>query len=241
MIFTARPSPVGAHQPFFEEDDLTASSPWFVEDADISTAVYATLATREDVDYFTFEGRDGQDVLLEMTIPRIEGQQDFAPMMALIGPGLSAAELPDRVVVMEGDGVLLVPPPEGEPTVFDEPFSGTSYWERQETRVVLPETATYVVAVWHSLGRVGRYTFVIGDVERIGGQLIGLGRRLEAYWTPVPEPEAPVSAEAASTAAPDTREPAAPISAVATLEDPVPDGVPACVRHFLALQYGFKE
>jgi hypothetical protein len=176
-----------AHRPFFEEEDTVASDPWLVDDPSISTAVYATLDRGEDIDYFAFEGGEGEVVLLAMTIPQIEGQDTFAPTMALIGPGLGAADLPGAIAVPAGAGAMMIePPPDPAPTFF-EPFSRTSYWERQEQRVALPATGSYLVAVWHPEREVGRYTFVIGEKERLGGDL-AFPLKMRTYWTPVEAP-----------------------------------------------------
>ena len=96
--------PASAHRPYFEETDITADKPWSVSDPTISTAIYATLDTRSDADYYAFDGRKGQRILLSLTIPQIAGQEQFAPEMALLGPGLGAASLPARVVNAAGDG-----------------------------------------------------------------------------------------------------------------------------------------
>ena len=178
---------VSAHRPYFEEADITAARPWQVDDPTISTAVYATLASQEDVDYYAFDGRKGQGILISMTIPQIAGQASFAPEMALLGPGLSAGELPARVEEPADAGTLSIPALVGEAKTFYEPFSRTSYWERQEQRVTLPADGRYVVAVWHAEGQVGRYTFVIGDKERLGGDPAFM-RKLRAFWTPAPIP-----------------------------------------------------
>jgi hypothetical protein len=149
------------------------------------------------VDYYTFEGRKGQNILLEITIPQIAGQELFAPEMALFGPGLGAAATPARVIVPAGDGARLIPALTGPAQTFNEPFSRTSYWERQSQRVSLPADGRYVVAVWHGMGQVGRYVFVIGDKERTGGDP-AFGLKLRDYWTPVPAPvvSAPTASEA---------------------------------------------
>jgi hypothetical protein len=178
-----------AHQPYFEETDIEAGKPWEIDDATISTALYATLESRNDVDYFSFEGSAQEVILLELTIPQIEGQENFAPTMALMGPGLPDAELPEGVVVPEGGGAWVIEPPPGSPTTFYEPFSRTSYWEQQEERVTLPAGGQYVVAVWHPGGQVGRYTFVIGEKEKLGGDL-AFPIKMRSYWTPVEVPAA---------------------------------------------------
>lgn len=62
-------APALAHQPFFEEEDIEADNPWVIADPTVSTAVYATLESPTDVDYFSFEGGAGQSILLQITIP----------------------------------------------------------------------------------------------------------------------------------------------------------------------------
>lgn len=179
---------VFAHQPFFEDSEFTAVSPYPVADASISTAVYATLDTRTDVDYFTFRAEAGQTVQLEITIPQIEGLADFDPTMAVMGEGLqsvpSAVSLPNQIESSFERGEI-IPPTLAEP--FFEPFSGTSYWDRQEIRLTMPATGEYTVAVWHESGAVGRYVFVIGTQEIRGGDP-DFRSKLDDYWTPVPEP-----------------------------------------------------
>ncbi len=189
--------PAWAHQPFFEETDIPPDRPWRIDDPLVSTAIYATLESSQDVDVFAFDGRAGQQVYLSIVIPQIPGQEDFAPMVALIGPGLPEREddLPVAISPAEGDGVEVIPPPEGPPSTFFEPFTRTSYWERQERTVVLPADGTYRVAVWHPQGAVGRYVFTVGREERPGGDPAFMAK-MRRYWTPVgsPPPGPPVSA-----------------------------------------------
>jgi hypothetical protein len=66
--------PALAHRPYFEEKDISSDTPWQVDDPTISTALYATLESADDVDYYTFEWNRGLEILLELTVPQIEGQ-----------------------------------------------------------------------------------------------------------------------------------------------------------------------
>lgn len=183
-LATVLPAPALAHQPYFEEEDIGPDAPWPISDPTISTALYATLESQRDVDYFTFKGQAGQVILLAMTIPLIEGQEEFAPMMALLGPGLPAIELPRRVLGPDDTGGLVLAPTPGPAPTFFEPFSRTSYWERQEERVTLPADGQYLVAVWHATGQAGRYVFVTGEKERLGGDL-AFPFKMRKYWTPI--------------------------------------------------------
>lgn len=177
-------SNAAAHQPFLEEDDITASTPWPIADPAISTAIYATLDRPADVDYFTFEAAAGQQILIAMTIPQIEGQDDFAPTIALLGPGLTgeAATLPQRVVIESGWGSELIPPTE-EGLPYFEQFGRRWYWDRQEVRLIMPQDGTYIAAVWSDQNEVGRYTFVMGQQEVRGGDPT-FSSKIDDYWTP---------------------------------------------------------
>jgi hypothetical protein len=177
--------PALAHQPYFEDQDIVAGTPWVIDEPNISTAVYSTLESTEDVDYYAFQGSNGQEVYISLTIPQIEGQADFAPDMALMGPGLPPADLPPLVVRPEGAGAIVIP--HGPATAFYEPYSRTSYWNRQEQRIILPADGQYVVAVWHPQSEVGRYVFVVGEEEIPGGDPAAR-EKLPVYWTPVPNP-----------------------------------------------------
>jgi hypothetical protein len=177
-----------AHQPFFEDGDLTPATPLRVADPQVSTALYATLDRPGDVDYFVFDGRASVGVEVGMTIPQIDGQADFAPVIGLIGPGFPEADLellPDdetRQLVKPGDGLLILPP--STATTFYEPFSRTSYWRRQRENVRLPGDGIYTLVVWSADNGVGRYVLVVGDREIPGGDLM-FPMKLPVYWTPV--------------------------------------------------------
>lgn len=188
LLVAARPA--DAHQPYFEDEDWTPARAYRVANPTVSTALYATLADRSDVDYVTFTGQAGQRILLGLTIPQIEGQENFAPTLALIGPELPGATLPRRVAAPAESGAVLLPPTPGPAAEFFEPFSRTRYWERQEDRITLPADGEYTVAVWAADGAVGRYTLVVGDREIPGGD-IAFPFKMRAFWTPVPTPPEP--------------------------------------------------
>jgi len=193
LLLLAAPLPAEAHQPYFEDEDWTPGTAYGVKDPTVSTALYATLDRRDDVDYVRFTGRAGQSILLGLTIPQIEGQETFTPTLALIGPGLPATRLPARIETPSDTGARILRAAPGEPTSFYEPFSRTRYWERQEDRFVLPADGEYWVAVWSDAGQVGRYTLVVGDREIPGGD-IGFPFKLRAFWTPVPASPEPTPA-----------------------------------------------
>ena len=118
-------------------------------------------------------------------MPLIDGQLDFSPTIAVIGPGLPAGILP-AVITTDSErpnGSILLTP--AEPESFFEPFSRTSYWRRQRKYVTLPKTAQYTIAVWsESNVRTGKYVLVVGDREIRGGDP-NFSSKLKEYWTPM--------------------------------------------------------
>jgi|WetSurSiteA1Bulk_404760.scaffolds.fasta_scaffold17892_4 hypothetical protein len=86
----------------------------------------------------------------------------------------------------DSQSVLVLPSPTNA-TPFFEPFSRTSYWTRQDVYVKLLANGSYSVAVWDDREQVGRYVFVIGDREVLGGDL-AFPLKMKDYWKPIDQP-----------------------------------------------------
>lgn len=181
-----------AHQPYCEAADLTADTPWQVPDASVSYAYYGNLYPASDVDYFTFEATAGQSVLLSLSIPAIDGQEDFTPVMVVYGPGVDVGlpdDLPADLTVAKGEGAMMVPLGD-EAEYWYEPFGGRYYWNWDNYFFEAPEAATYTVALWHPEGALGRYSFVVGEKEIFGGDQECMAA-MDEYWTPLAAGESP--------------------------------------------------
>ncbi len=176
-----------AHQPFFEEPDSTVATPMSVRDPEISTALYSTLDRPDDIDYFSFSVSAGQTIEIGMSIPQVEGQEEFAPSIAVIAIGMDKVTgqwLPeDAAPLLIGDrGATLIGPVKAQ--IFFEPFSRTAYWQRQRKRITFAAESDVHVVVWHPQQELGRYTLVVGQREVLGGDP-GFVRKLREFWTPV--------------------------------------------------------
>lgn len=170
------------HRPYEERDDITLDNIWVIKRPDISTAIYATLESKNDIDYYSFELEDNDSLYLSMVIPVIEGQEGFAPTMVLLGPDISISELDKPTDVLNGN---LLEPGDTFKREFFEPFSRTNYWIWQEKDLTIKNGGEYHVVVFDKEKRPGRYVFTIGRKERPGGDMGFLFFRFEDYWTPV--------------------------------------------------------
>ena len=185
VLMALAAQPVFAHQPFFEDVDSTPTNPFKINDASISLALYATLESNTDVDYFTFSAKKDQRIPVSIVIPQIKGQEKFAPMLAVVGPGLPtiSGTLPAAVPISKTNGVLVIAPPTkaGE---FYEPFGGDKYWTRQGATFSVPKDGKYMIVVWDAQGCVGRYTLSVGSKEIFGGDP-NYRTKKKAYWTAI--------------------------------------------------------
>jgi len=229
-----------AHQPFFEDPDTTPNSPMSVSDPEISTALYSTLESPGDVDYFSFEVSARQTIEIGITIPQIEGQQQFAPTIGVIAAGLDrelVSELPSDAIelVSEQKGAELLEAVEA--TIFFEPFSRTAYWRRQRRRITFPSAGEAVVVVWHPQESVGRYTLVVGQREVLGGDP-AFARKLRDYWTPVVVPPAAEDTDVADSPATDPTQVPPVLRSEATESDP---STPQCSWLMRLLAYLLGE
>ena len=200
-----------AHQPFFEDSDSTAVAPMFVRDPEISTALYSTLERPGDVDFFSFSVSSGQTIEIGMSIPQIEGQEQFAPSIAVNASGMDRATdlwLPGEAVpLLSGDREAThIGPVKAE--IFFEPFSRTAYWQWQRQRITFSAEGDVYVVVWHPQQSTGRYTLVVGQREVLGGDP-GFARKSKEFWTPVMQPPGEGTDGSQDIIADATQEPAA--------------------------------
>ncbi len=165
---------VAAHKYLGTESLRTRDDPVMVPDHQVSWAAYEELEKEGQVDYYRFEAKKGEEIYASLIIPQIERLSDFEPELALIGPGLpegtdsevSSEDLP--LDVREDEGIFVKRYKGDENEVFFEPFTQTSYWERQVIRRKAPEDGTYFVSVWDAEKETGKYTLAIGEREDFG-------------------------------------------------------------------------
>jgi hypothetical protein len=154
--------------------------PVVVKDHQISWAAYSSLTKKNDVDYYRFDATAGEEIYASILVPKIKRLKGFSPDLALIGPGIDELQkdlrAPEQNLdLREGEGLLLDRYSGDKDEVFFEPFTQTSYWERQELRLKAPQTGAYFLAVFHPDDRTGKYVLAIGEREVFGvGDILGL-------------------------------------------------------------------
>ncbi len=150
----------------------------------ISWAIYEELSGSDNANYYKFTANKGERLYAQVSIPKLEKFFTFMPSIAVVGSNLTASSLERgyysvreyahdsgdlpftvptgmRAIVVDYNG----PIPSSE---FYEPFTQTSYWERQEIIInSLPSPGTYYLVVFDKslMQEAGKYTLAIGEIE----------------------------------------------------------------------------
>ena len=149
----------------------------------ISWGIYEELSGSNDVHYYKFAADEGDRLYAQISIPKLEKLSTFVPSIALVGSNVTAGNLEAGYSVREyahdiGDLPFAIPPamraivvdyngqiPSSE---FYEPFTQTSYWERQEIVInSLPSSGTYYLVVFDRslMEDAAKYTLAVGEIE----------------------------------------------------------------------------
>jgi len=142
-----------------------AASALKVEDPGVSQVVYTELTATAPTLWLTLEGKQGDPLYLSLGLPVLDRLRDFRPALALIGPGLPAASVP--FAVPEGLGAAILTP-DGQPTFFHEPSTGTDSWILIEKEVSLPASGRYWVVAHSPTGEHGKLWVAVGVREAFG-------------------------------------------------------------------------
>lgn len=155
-----------AHKPIQSDGkNLSYENALQIPDHKISWVIYEELEIFQ-TKFYSFEAKKGESFYASIVIPKLDPLESYKPSLALAGEEIQIqnihnidAELPPGgIVVYDYDGII----PSNE---FYEPFGQTTYWERQEIKISIPEDGTYYIMVFDSQGFPGKYSLAVGTIE----------------------------------------------------------------------------
>lgn len=184
ILFTSSFQMANGHKPLkvvdSNNDFSTAKE---IPNHKISWGIYEELSGSNDIHYYKFAADEGERLYAQISIPKLEKFSAFAPSIALVGSDLTSGNLEVGYSVREyahdiGELPFEIPPgmramvvdyngpiPSSE---FYEPFTQTSYWERQEIVInSLPSDGTYYLVVFDRsrVQDAGKYILAVGEIE----------------------------------------------------------------------------
>ena len=156
----------------------------------ISWAIYQELLRGEaDTRFYKFQNEQiNNSLYVQLSIPEIEKYKTFTPSLVLLEPQIKSNNVstnksndtnvqfqnnrnslpfeipPNYRILLKTDYQGSLPSP-----IFYEPFTQTSYWERQEIRTQIQNLGTYYIVVFindnNSNIAEGKFTLAVGELE----------------------------------------------------------------------------
>lgn len=175
-----------AHHASFESDleggDSSLEDPWEMVNLDIDVAFdHFSYLGAGDVDYLMFEGEAGQQVIdIYVVFP---ATLTFLPNVAIVGPGLSGATLPDWVAIPDGMGAMVYPYALDWLTeeAFEEDGVGILLAYDEPHQFTLPETGTYYIVIYHEDQQSGYYDIAHGEDHSAGSNAENYVAKFQAW------------------------------------------------------------
>ena len=162
--FVILASPAWGHRPTsFDADEV-------VSDPTISWTIPGRFETGEEVFSFTLEYDSPFAAPFEILVPTANGNGDFRPRYAIVGPGLpepTAAileDLPAEAVVENGDGVFYESNADADRFLYFEGVMRRALVSSGSTAVVLHEGLS-TIWIWSPDGSPGHFLYGFGVEE----------------------------------------------------------------------------
>jgi hypothetical protein len=176
---------VRAHQPTLAEAGCRSQNllECAVETQDptfASVAIYGNLSIPKEIDVYKFTPGLSETIPVEALVPVRRQNENFRPALVIFGQDLTGIERVEtswtanhanhdhsRVPFEIPDGFQfhLIPPPEGERSVFFEPYSVEKLWDGREEQIPVQAGKTYYIAVFTPDFQTGDYSLGIGTKE----------------------------------------------------------------------------
>ncbi len=149
-----------AHVPDFGGGGDSLDTATHIHDPLKSWVIYDELHESGEAHYFSTHLDEGQRLRLQFFSP----DQNFAPSVAIMGPGIEANDtLPSFVEIPSGSGALLIEGERQEEAEY-EPFTPASYYYFGDLDWQVTAHGDYFIAVFHT-DQEGKYGMAIGYVE----------------------------------------------------------------------------
>ncbi len=168
-LFTAiLPWTAWAHNPIAIDGGATdAATAYKIPDVTVSHVAYHHAKDGQPFLWITFDGKAGQEINLQMGVPKLDRYASIRPATALLGAGFPpVTTLP--FPAPEGMGALILTTEGQEPEVFHEEFTGTMDWMFKQEQVILPQDGTYFMVSYIPSGSEGKFWVAPGTREAFG-------------------------------------------------------------------------
>lgn len=157
---------VAAHAPLGSGDNESINTATVIPDPTKSWALYGSLNSDGDPQYYTFEVSEGQNIHVTLYKSMRSQDADFTPRLVIMGPNINASgEVPSKITVPSNSTAMIVPQTAPAPTY--EPFSPGTFVGLADYTLDNPTPGRYWLVVYEQSDspKGGNYGLAIGDRE----------------------------------------------------------------------------
>ena len=153
-----------AHKPSFANNYFSFDSAFAVQDPDISIVLYAEMTCTESELWMEMETGDRDEVWVELGVPMLDRLEAYRPSVALVAPGLPAADLPFDLPADMG-ATIISTADVNEPVDFYEPFSQTESWILYQGWLEVPPNEQVYLVAWNPAKVTGKLWVAVGKTD----------------------------------------------------------------------------
>lgn len=166
IIIVSSANSIYAHKPIQSDGtNIDYENALIIPDHKISWAIYEQLEPMQ-TKFYKFDAKQGDSFYASIVIPKLDRLENYKPSLALIGEGIDIDTIHKIEEKLPPGGIVIYNYDRGIPSSeFYEPFTQTTYWERQEIRITIPTNGVYYIAVFDSQGVSGKYSLAVGVIE----------------------------------------------------------------------------
>ncbi len=166
LVFLVSVPVVMAHAPLGTGDNESIDKATVIPDPTKSWALYASLNSDGDAQYYTFNLSSGQKLHVMMYKSVKPEDSSFTPRLVIMGEDIPAqGDIPSKITIPTGYSAMLVNQTEPQPTF--EPFSPSTFIGLADETLDNPAAGKYYLVVYEESDtpKGGNYGLAIGDRE----------------------------------------------------------------------------
>lgn len=167
MVFFL-PSALGHKTIFVDRNTSSYLDAVEINDVRVSNAIYDELPSGKYVRYFKFRLKPDEIIKVDVLVPKLEGYENFNVGLVLMTEQVAKTFPRVPVNLISTEEISAVDYESEERIVFYEPFTQTSYYQRQSFNLTTRNESEYYMAVFDRNAAGGKYVLAIGNDETFG-------------------------------------------------------------------------
>jgi len=141
------------------------SSAYALGDVEQASIGYHHATTAAPELWFSFAGKYGDKVHVQIGVPQLEPYRLLRPLVAVVGPGMPAPDRPLPFDLPAGYGALLYDTAAQSVDNYTESYTGTKSWRFAAEDIYLPASGPCYIVGFTPNGGEGKFWMAVGEKD----------------------------------------------------------------------------